>query len=66
MLLRIAVLLNRSRNDTDLPDVGLAVGDNTLHLKFDPAWLAANTLTAADLQREQSYLRNVGYELTFG
>jgi exopolyphosphatase/guanosine-5'-triphosphate,3'-diphosphate pyrophosphatase len=66
MLLRLAVLLNRSRNNTDLPDVGLAVGDNTLHLTFDREWLAANALTAADLQREQNYLTTVGYELTFG
>jgi exopolyphosphatase / guanosine-5'-triphosphate,3'-diphosphate pyrophosphatase len=66
MLLRLAVLLNRSRNDVDLPDVGLTVGDTRLHLSFDPAWLAANALTGADLQREQNYLKNVGYELTFG
>ncbi len=65
MLLRLAVLLNRSRNDEVLPEVGLSVGESALHLTFDPDWLLANALTAADLQREQAYLRNVGYELTF-
>ncbi len=66
MLLRLAVLLNRSRNDDVLPEVGLRVSEHALHLSFDPDWLQANALTAADLQREQAYLRNVGYELTFG
>jgi exopolyphosphatase / guanosine-5'-triphosphate,3'-diphosphate pyrophosphatase len=65
MLLRIAVLMNRSRSDAELPPVGLDVGDTSLHLNFDSDWLAANPLTGADLAREQNYLRNVGYELTF-
>ena len=65
MLLRLAVLLNRSRNDVVLPDIGIVVGDSGLHLSFDSEWLAANPLTAADLQREHKTLRNVGYELTF-
>jgi len=66
LLLRLAVLLNRSRNDDVNPEVRFEVGDNRLHLAFDPEWLAANALTAADLQREQLYQKDAGYELTFG
>ena len=65
ILLRLAVLLNRSRHQVETPAVELTVGDESLHLRFDPAWLAANPLTVADLTREQSYLRAVGYAMTF-
>jgi exopolyphosphatase/guanosine-5'-triphosphate,3'-diphosphate pyrophosphatase len=66
MLLRLAVLLNRSRNDVVLPEIEIEVANAGLHLSFETEWLAANPLTAADLQREQSYLQRVGYELTYG
>lgn len=65
MLLRIAVLLNRSRSKADPPVTELSVGDRSLELRFDPAWLRANPLTVADLEREQNYLCDVGYELEF-
>ena len=65
MLLRLSVLLNRSRSQTEEPPVKLAVDAKTLDLKFDPAWLAANPLTVADLDRERDYLRAVGFELNF-
>ena len=66
LLLRLAVLLNRSRHDAEIPQVDLKVTADSLTLKFDPEWLASNPLTAADLTREQSYLRLVGYELNYG
>ena len=66
LLLRLAVLLNRSRRDTEIPHIGLAVADASMHLDFDAEWLAANPLTVADLDREQSYLALVGYELEYG
>ena len=65
ILLRLAVLLNRSRNQVEMPPVGLDVTDDTLELRFDPDWLAANPLTVADLERETAYLAAVGYRLRF-
>ena len=65
ILLRLAVLLNRSRRSADVPDVGMEVGEQDIRLHFDQEWLAANPLTAADLTREQGYLQSVGYTLTF-
>ena len=65
MLLRLAVLLNRSRSAKELPPIGLAVADTSLQLQFDPTWLSSNPLTVADLEREQQYLQGVGYELRF-
>jgi exopolyphosphatase/guanosine-5'-triphosphate,3'-diphosphate pyrophosphatase len=65
VLLRLAVLLNRSRSQAQLPEISLSVTDATLRLGFDGAWLRANPLTVADLEREVGYLRLVGYELSF-
>ncbi len=66
LLLRLAVLLNRSRRDAEIPHIGLAVTDSTMQLEFDAEWLAANPLTLADLDRERSYLSSVGYKLEYG
>jgi len=66
MLLRLGVLLNRSRRNADIPAIALAVTDDSLLLRFDPDWLEANPLTVADLTRERRYLADVGYRLEFG
>ena len=66
ILLRLAVLLNRSRRDLTAPEVEIEVGDETIELRFDAEWLDANPLSVADLERERGYLKNVGYSLTFG
>ena len=63
ILLRLAVLLNRSRKETEHPPVSLQVLDKTLSLSFAADWLAENPLTIADLEREQEFLNQVGYEL---
>ena len=65
MLLRLAVLLNRSRSQVEMPQIDLSVGDRSLVLRFDSTWLQENPLTVADLEREQAYLVDVGYELEF-
>jgi exopolyphosphatase/guanosine-5'-triphosphate,3'-diphosphate pyrophosphatase len=65
LLLRLAVLLNRSRHDTDIPDVGLSVAQKRMTLTFDTDWLTNNPLTVTDLNREQSHLESVGYELEY-
>jgi exopolyphosphatase / guanosine-5'-triphosphate,3'-diphosphate pyrophosphatase len=65
MLLRLAVLLNRSRSQLELPTIALTTGRRSLQLQFDPDWLQANPLTVADLKREIGYLEAVGYTLTF-
>jgi exopolyphosphatase/guanosine-5'-triphosphate,3'-diphosphate pyrophosphatase len=66
ILLRLAVLLNRSRNQAEVPPVELSVDTRSLALKFDGEWLAANPLTVADLEREQRLLAQADYRLDFG
>ncbi len=63
MLLRLAVLLNRSRKETEYPPVTLSVSGKHLTLVFDSTWLSENPLSIADLEREQEFLSQVGYDL---
>jgi exopolyphosphatase/guanosine-5'-triphosphate,3'-diphosphate pyrophosphatase len=63
VLLRLAVLLNRSRSPTDLPAIGLVAGKDSLALRFPAGWLDANPLTAADLEQEQEWLGARGFDL---
>ena len=65
ILLRLAVLLNRSRNEAEIPPVRAVAAGRSLALEFDADWLAANPLTVADLEREQRLLAQVEYELEF-
>ena len=66
IILRLAVLMNRSRNDAEVPPVEMSVDDRAMALKFDEEWLRANPLTVADLERERRLLSQAGYELGYG
>jgi exopolyphosphatase/guanosine-5'-triphosphate,3'-diphosphate pyrophosphatase len=63
VLLRLAVLLNRTRSPSDLPPIALSVGKESLELRFPAGWLDMNPLTAADLEQERGWLRARGFEL---
>jgi len=65
MLLRLAVLLNRSRKNDAPPALEIQPVDNSVRLRFDPEWFKANPLTVADLKREQEFLAAVDYDLIF-
>ena len=65
IILRLAVLLNRSRKPSDIPPVRLSAGRRNLALEFDEAWLADNPLTVTDLEREAEFLQQVHYTLSF-
>ncbi len=63
VLLRLAVLLHRSRAQEPLPDIVLEVADGTLVMRVPEDWLAANPLTLADLRLEVEYLAAAGISL---
>ena len=65
ILLRLAVLLNRSRSTQPLPEIGLVTGKRSVGLRFPAGWLDDNPLTVADLERERDYLGEAGYRLDF-
>jgi exopolyphosphatase/guanosine-5'-triphosphate,3'-diphosphate pyrophosphatase len=55
-LLRLAVVLHRSRSPDPLPPFGVKAGRRKLRLKFPEGWLDAHPLTHADLETESNYL----------
>jgi len=66
ILLRLGVLLNRSRSRTALPAIQIVPGEASVTLEFPVGWLAENPLTIADLDREGQYLQRAGYQLVYG
>jgi exopolyphosphatase/guanosine-5'-triphosphate,3'-diphosphate pyrophosphatase len=66
VLLRLAVVLNRSRAYTAPARLQLAVTGAGLSLDLPQAWLADHPLTVADLETERAYLKAAGIELQLG
>ncbi len=63
ILLRLAVLFNRSRNPEFPEQLRLIPGKRKLTLQISSDWIDANPLTLADLESEQAFLRATDYEL---
>jgi len=65
IVLRLAVLLNRSRKALDLSGLIARASEQSLMLYFADGWLDENPLTVADLRREQPMLAAADIELGF-
>ncbi|EIJ43068.1 exopolyphosphatase [Beggiatoa alba B18LD] len=65
VLLRLSVLLHRSRNSNVLPTMHLHSNENMLILRFPPSWLEQHPLTQTDLEQERDYLQDVNIQLVF-
>ena len=65
VLLRLAVVLNRSRADDFLPGVAALAQGEVLSVAFPPGWLDEHPLTRADLEQEQAYLAAADIALRF-
>lgn len=63
LILRLAVLMHRSRSTAKLPTLKLKAKEKTLRLSFPRGWLGNHPLTQADLESEAEYLRAIGFEL---
>ncbi len=63
VLLRLAVVLNRSRSPSERPSIRTRGGTNRLELGFPKQWLGKHPLTHADLIQEQEFLAARGFEL---
>ena len=63
VLLRMAVLMHRSRGGTPLPSLLALADGNRLKLKFPEGWLDGHALTAADLAQEAGYLEAANMRL---
>lgn len=64
ILLRLAVVLNRSRSRREMPKVRLRAKGRRLKLSLPAGWLQEHPLTRADLEQEAAYLQAAGYRLT--
>ncbi|MDX9766012.1 MAG: Ppx/GppA phosphatase family protein, partial [Ectothiorhodospiraceae bacterium] len=65
MLLRVAVLLHRSRGEEPIPIREVAAIQGGLRIVFEGGWLDAHPLTRADLERERDYLKTAKMRLKF-
>ena len=62
--LRLAVLFNRSRSDVKLPRIRASKRKKHYTIEVDARWLAANSLTVAELRAEIKGWGKLGIELT--
>ncbi len=65
LLLRLAVILHRSRHLSPLPEFLIAMSDHRLAIQFPEDWLNGHPLTHADLQQEAAHLEVAGIQLQF-
>lgn len=65
VLLRLAIVLNRSRSSSLLPAFEIYAEDKTLEVCFPAGWLDSHPLTGADLETEGGFLKAAGYTLTY-
>ncbi len=63
ILLRLGILLNRSRRPIEFPAIRMQMSVSQIQLEFPEGWLADHPLTAADLEQEAEYLRAAGFDL---
>jgi exopolyphosphatase/guanosine-5'-triphosphate,3'-diphosphate pyrophosphatase len=66
VLLRLAIVLHRSRSRQLLPDIALQIAGQQVALRFPPNWLNAHPLTRADLEVEAEHLQKAGFKLVIG
>jgi exopolyphosphatase/guanosine-5'-triphosphate,3'-diphosphate pyrophosphatase len=65
ILIRLAVLLNRSRGNADVVTVQATADSMALSLHFPQEWLASNPLTVADLDREREILSEIQFRISY-
>jgi len=63
VVLRMAILLNRSRSPQIVPEIQVADDWSEMELAFPAGWAEAHPLTQADLEQEANYLSGLGIEL---
>jgi exopolyphosphatase/guanosine-5'-triphosphate,3'-diphosphate pyrophosphatase len=65
IILRIAVVLHRNRQEFALPDFKLTITETKIELRFPGNWLLESPLTHADLCQEADHLKSAGFKLEF-
>jgi exopolyphosphatase/guanosine-5'-triphosphate,3'-diphosphate pyrophosphatase len=65
VLLRLAVLLNRSRSPAALPEIAATAGEDSLDLAFPADWFTDHPLTQTDLESEREFLADAKFDLKY-
>ncbi len=65
VLLRLGVLLHRSRSAVNRPFPTLTIEGDALSLHFPNKWLKSHPLTCAELEQEAKRLKPVGFKLCY-
>jgi exopolyphosphatase / guanosine-5'-triphosphate,3'-diphosphate pyrophosphatase len=65
ILLRLAVVLHRSRVDAPVPRILPGEQPGLVYIVFAEGWLNGHPLTRADLEQEAGYLKSAGVKLRF-
>lgn len=65
LLLRLAVLLHRSRSEAAPPRIAFEASGKTLRLRLPARWRHARPLLYSDLEQERAYLKAAGFGLVF-
>ncbi|MEM7304020.1 MAG: exopolyphosphatase [Pseudomonadota bacterium] len=65
VILRLAILFNRDRVNSEYPIKDLDIEENSLKLKFHEDWLDQFPLTRIDLEQENDYLQAIDFTLKF-
>ena len=63
VLLRLAVVLHRSRSEAALPSFGVNATNGAIRLSISRKWLQAHPLTELDLQQEAGFLASAPVQL---
>jgi exopolyphosphatase / guanosine-5'-triphosphate,3'-diphosphate pyrophosphatase len=63
LILRLAILFNRSRSEASKPSIQLSANLHGFNLAIDAEWLVQNPLTKAELMSEVSYWKDVNIAL---
>ena len=64
LILRLSILFNRNRLDSNCPDLKLMRTSNEFQLWISAAWLNENPLTAAELTNEIGYWQSINIRLS--
>lgn len=65
VIVRISILLHRSRNRNSVPEIQLSIDEQTLTIEFPEGWLSEHPLTTADLDTEKDYLGSIKIKLKY-
>jgi len=65
LILRLAILLHRNRDEQKLPGFKITMSKAKINLLFPANWLTQSPLTHADLLQEAEYIKTAGYKLEF-